>query len=146
MTVRTRELLSRDTLLNLLRLHDRLNAEFVDLFKGAGLTQAQYNVLRILSGAPKKGVPCQYVGEHLLTRVPDVTRLIDRMVSAELVRRDRSEEDRRVVLLRVTARGRRVCAGLTEPVMALHRGQFTHMSRKALAALNEGLEEALRGS
>ena len=146
MATRPKEILSRETFLALLRLHDRLNGTFSALFKEAGLTQAQYNVLRILNGAPKGGVSCQYVGERLLTRVPDVTRLIDRMVAAGLVSRERSTEDRRVVLIAITAQGRKLCASLDEPVMDLHRQQFTHMSKASLEALLLGLEEALEDS
>lgn len=134
---------SRDVYLNLVRLQDRLGAEFTALFREHGLTQAQYNVLRILIGAPTEGGSCQYVGERLVTRVPDVTRLIDRMVSAGLVQRSRSEVDRRVVLIRPTAKGRRLCDRLTEPVGDLHTRQMAHMPVKELAALNAALEAAL---
>ena len=134
---------SRDVYLNLVRLHDRLGAEFTALFREHGITQAQYNVLRILIGAPAEGGSCQYVGERLVTRVPDVTRLIDRMVSAGLVQRSRSEEDRRVVLIRPTAKGRRLCDSLTEPVNDLHGRQLAHLSAKAIAALGASLEDAL---
>ena len=143
MPQRTREVLSRDTFLQLVRLHDRLTGEFARLFKSEGLTQAQYNVLRILAGAPTGGVPCQYVGERLITRVPDVTRLLDRMVAQEWVSRERSDTDRRVVLVAITAQGRRLCAQLEEPVLELHRRQFGGLSRVQLQELLQGLGAAL---
>ena len=136
-------LLARDTYLALVRLHDRLEGEFAALFREAGLTGAQYNVLRILCGAPKAGASCQAIGDRLLTRVPDVTRLVDRMCAAGFVTRERSEDDRRVVLVRVTAKGRRQVRELEEPVLDLHRRQFDHLSAARLEDLLSGLEGAL---
>ena len=144
MATRRRDILARDTYLNLVRVHERLSADFSDLFREAGLTAAQYNVLRILLGGPSEGAPCQYIGERLLNRVPDVTRLVDRMQEAGLVSRSRSAEDRRVVLVRVTAKGTKLCRGLDGPVMKLHRRQFERLSARSLAAINESLEEVLR--
>ncbi len=138
-----KDILSRDAFLNLVRLHERLNCEFTELFRGEGLTQAWYNVLRILRGGPRTGAPCQYIGERLLTRVPDVTRLIDRMVAAGLVERERDEEDRRVVLVRVTAEGRSICRRLDGPVMDLHKKQFAHVKASDLERLNRSLLDAL---
>ncbi|MEM7306585.1 MAG: MarR family transcriptional regulator [Planctomycetota bacterium] len=134
---------ARDVYLNLVRAHEKLHAEFTALFREHGLTQAQYNVLRILLGGPKEGAPCQYVGERLLNRVPDVTRLIDRMETAGLVERERSAEDRRVVLVRVTAEGGRLCERLRRPVADLHRRQLAHMSPRQVEALSRGLQQVL---
>lgn len=145
MPTRNRTDLARDAFLNLARVHDRLSAEFAALFRAEGLTMPQFNVLRILLGGPREGAPCQYVGERLLTRVPDVTRLIDRMEAAGLVRRSRAEEDRRVVLVHATAKGRTTCEGLAAPVRKLHRKQFEHVSLQTLEALDGALEAVLAG-
>ena len=144
MATRTKDLLARDVFLNLLRVHDRLTGEFEKLFRSVGLTMTQFNVLRILRGAGKAGASCQYVGERLLTRVPDVTRLLDRMESAGLVRRTRSTADRRVVLVEPTPEGRRLCDQLEQPVLELHRKQFEGMTVQSLTALDEALQEVLR--
>jgi DNA-binding MarR family transcriptional regulator len=143
MATRPKDLLARDVYLNLVRLHERLDGGFAELFRRAGLSGAQYNVLRILRGAPRAGAPCQYIGERLLTRVPDVTRLLDRLGAAGLVTRRRSDEDRRVVLARLTAAGRELLARLDAPVAELHRRQLAGLSLKDLAALNRALEQAL---
>jgi DNA-binding MarR family transcriptional regulator len=143
MAPRPRDLLARDAYLNVVRLHERLDGEFEELFRQAGLSGAQYNVLRILRGAPREGLACQAIGERLLTRVPDVTRLLDRLEAAGLVTRRRSEEDRRVVLTRLTRAGRALLTRLDEPVAALHRRQFAGMPAAALATLNRALEQAL---
>ena len=73
-----------------------------------GVTPAQYNVLRILRGAGPNGLCRHEISDRLLTQVPDVTRLLDRMEAAGLVTRERSTEDRRLVATRITEEGRRL--------------------------------------
>jgi len=143
MSTPTKEILARDAFLSLTRLHDRLSGQFAVLFREAGVTQAQYNVLRILIGAGSQGAACQEIGSQLVQRVPDVTRLVDRMVRAGLVTRERTEEDRRVVRIRVSPKGKRICAGLEQPVLDLHRKQLDHLSRAQLAILQQSLQAAL---
>ena len=134
---------ARDAYLNLIRVHELLMGEFEELFRTAGLTHTQFNVLRILLTGPKGGVPCQAVGEGLLKRVPDVTRLLDRMERDGLVARRRSDEDRRVVLVEITAAGRDRAEGLYGAVDKLHRRQFAHLGAGETAALNDLLEATL---
>lgn len=122
-----KQLASRTMLLELLKTHDALQGEFAVLFKEHGLTLAQFNVLRILRGAGPQGLPCQAIGERLINRLPDVTRLLDRMESAKLVSRERSANDRRVVIVKLSAEGRRRVDALDEPVLALHERQVEHL-------------------
>ncbi|MEZ5973503.1 MAG: MarR family transcriptional regulator [Planctomycetota bacterium] len=135
--------LARETYLNLIRAHDRLLAGFHELFRGSGLTQAQFNVLRILRGAENQRASCQYIGQNLISAVPDVTRLVDRMLAAGLVSRERDKVDRRVVLVLLTEKGRRLVDSLDEPVDALHRRQFETLDPKDLVALHDILEDLL---
>lgn len=69
------------------------------------LTHAQYNVLRILRGAYPGGHPRYEIARRLVDRAPDVTRLLDRLEARGLVERERSAEDRRVCLARITPQG-----------------------------------------
>ena len=85
--------------------------------------------------------PTQQIAERLITRQPDVTRLVDRLCAAGLAVRRRCEEDRRVVYVVLTAAGRKALAALDAPVDALHRRQFAHMDRKRLALFGELLAE-----
>ena len=142
MTPSITESVERDTYLNLLRAHELLLSEFEELFKAHGLTHTQFNVLRILVTSSEKALPCQAIAENLLNRVPDVTRLLDRMEKSGLVTRTRSDEDRRVVL-RITAKGRRACEGLYAEVNTLHRKQLRHLPPTKLKALNAGLQAVL---
>ena len=141
MAKQNREILSRNVFLNLTRIHDRLSAEFNALFKSVGLTAPSYNVLRILIGGPEGGVPCQYIVDRLLTRVPDVTRLVDRIVKVGLVTRSQGLTDRRIVMIKVTAKGRKVCRSIDGPIVDLHRAQFKKMPVGQLEQLNKSLAE-----
>lgn len=140
MPPRAKTVLARDTYLALVRAQDRLAAQAMGLVKGRGLTLATYNVLRILRGAGGEGLACGEIGERLIHRVPDVTRMLDRMERDGLVRRARSSEDRRVVRTQLTAKGRAAVDALDEPVAALHAEQFAGFSVREIEALEVALE------
>jgi DNA-binding MarR family transcriptional regulator len=100
-----------------------------------GVTPAQYNVLRILRGAGPNGLCRHEISDRLLTQVPDVTRLLDRMEAAGLVTRERSTEDRRLVATRITEEGRRLLDRIDEPIMRLHAAQLSHVAPEQLRTL-----------
>lgn len=134
-----------EAFVNLLMTHEALSGEFDLLFKRHGLTHAQYNVLRILRGAGER-VSVQYIAEHIISRKPDVTRLVDRLVAQNLATRTRCTEDRRVVWVKITAKGTKQLAALDAPVAKLHHAQLGHMSNndlKTLAALLVRAREAV---
>ena len=130
--------------LNLLRTAAVLNAEFERLFKHTGLSEPQYNVLRILRGVGGCGVPCSEIGARMIARVPDVTRLVDRLEGAGLVERCRIPDDRRVVQVKITQKGRDALAGLDEPLLSLNKRLLSHMTAAELADLSRLLEKARR--
>ncbi len=138
--------LEAEAFLNVLRTSAALTGEFAEMLKPYELTQPQYNVLRILRGAGPDGLPSGDVGERMVSRDPDVTRLLDRMEARALVARERAREDRRVVTVRITPEGRRLVDALDEPVQALHARQLGHLSRDELVSLNALLERARRES
>ncbi|MDV6034842.1 MAG: MarR family transcriptional regulator [Phycisphaera sp. RhM] len=133
--------LQQETFLNLLRTSTLLHREFVLLFESAGLSDSQYNVLRILQGT---GTPMQIyqIGQHMITPQADISRLIDRMAKADLVIRERCGEDRRVVWIRLAAKGRAALKKLAKPLEELHRSQFKELSQQELTTLNELLFRA----
>lgn len=128
--------------MNLTRTQALLSRELDALLRCHGLTQVTYNILRILRGAGKRGLPCAKIGERMLTRVPDVTRLVDRLVKLGLVERYRTEEDRRLVFQRLTPTGRRLLADLDGPVRELHDHALGHLSDEELDELNALLVKA----
>ena len=106
------------------------------------LSGSQYNILRILRGAGEDGLPCSEISERLVSRDPDVTRLLDRMEKRGLVVRGRWSADRRVVTARITKEGMELANRLDAPVIENHRRQLGHMKKKDLRALIDLLEVA----
>jgi DNA-binding MarR family transcriptional regulator len=127
---------------NLLRTADALARGAEALLKPTGLSATQYNVLRILRGAGPEGLACREVGCRMISRDPDITRLMDRMESRGWIARARGEDDRRVVKTRITAEGLRVLTELDAPVQELHRRQLHHLPAKVLRQLSRLLERA----
>ena len=101
------------------------------------LSMTQYNVLRILRGAGKTGLCRNEIGQRLIARMPDVSRLLDRMETAELVHRRRSTEDRRLVNTMLTARGLALVQKLDNVVAEFQEQQVGHMSETQLGSLIE---------
>jgi DNA-binding MarR family transcriptional regulator len=125
----------------LLEAADSLGQEAEQLLKAAGLTGAQYNVLRILRGAEPEGLPCRGIGERMISHDPDMTRLLDRLEKRALITRVRQTDDRRVVKTRITSQALGLLKTLDQPVRELHRRQFRHMSAGRLKILSDVLEE-----
>jgi len=125
----------------LLRTADALLRDVERTLKPQELSHTQYNVLRILRGAGPGGLACREIGERMLTRDPDITRLLDRLEARGLVTRERQAKDRRVVKTRITPAGLRLLAALDEPIRTLHRRQMRHLSPARLRVLLELLEE-----
>ena len=128
----------------LLKAADTLSQEAEQLIKSAGLTMAQYNVLRILRGAEPEGLLCRGISERMISRDPDITRLLDRMENRGWITRHREKEDRRVVKTRITEDGLAALKKLDQPVRDLHKGQFRHMSAPQLKTLANLLAEVER--
>lgn len=126
---------------SLLRTADGLTQEAEQVIKTAGITGAQYNVLRILRGVLPEGLPCRVVGDRMISHDPDMTRLLDRMEKRGLINRERQKDDRRVVKTRITGEGLELLKALDQPVHELHKRQFGHMSTARLRTLASLLEE-----
>jgi DNA-binding MarR family transcriptional regulator len=120
--------------LELCRTQDLLSRQLAGLMKAEDLSANQYNVLRILRGVPE-GLPCGEIGNRMITRDPDITRLLDRLEKRELISRCRETKDRRMVMARITAEGLKLLARMDEPVREGHRRQLGHLGRERLRAL-----------
>src|SRR5216683_2802634 len=125
----------------LLQAADTLAQEAEQLVKIAGLTGAQYNVLRILRGAEPQGLACRAIGDRMISHDPDMTRLLDRLEKRGLITRERQTDDRRVVKTRITPQALSLLKTLDQPVRELHKHQFRHMSASRLKILSGLLEE-----
>jgi DNA-binding MarR family transcriptional regulator len=111
------------------------------LRRAGGLTPNQYNVLRILRGAGAEGLPSGEIVSRMVTRDPDVTRLVDRLVDRRLARRGRTASDRRVVRVTITPAGLELLATLDPAVAEAPRRLLGPVGRRRLAALRDLLEE-----
>jgi DNA-binding MarR family transcriptional regulator len=127
--------------LELLRTTDMLSRRLAQVLKLEDLSSTQYNVLRILRGAPE-GLPCGEIASRMITRDPDVTRLLDRLEKRGLISRCREAEDRRTVKTRIIPSGLKLLARLDEPVQTAHRQQLGHLGQDRLRALTELLRLA----
>jgi DNA-binding MarR family transcriptional regulator len=124
---------------------DRLMAPWAaHLKQAADLTHVQYNVLRILRGAGPGGLTAGEVGERLITRSPDVTRLIDRLEKRGLVVRKQDPDDRRAVRICITEPGREQIASLDQKARAMIRSSLGGLSARKLEALRDSLDAVLQ--
>ncbi len=133
--------LEEETFLNLIQTADRLVRSVESLFKPSGLSGTQFNVLRILRVAGDDGMPCGQICQQMITRDPDMTRLLDRLEKRGLIARSRDTNDRRIVRARITPTAVAMLAILDEPLTALHRRQFSHMRRDQLQTLIDLLKQ-----
>ncbi len=132
----------QEVFLNLQRTANLLALGMADVLKSEGITNAQYNVLRILRGAGPQGHTCGDVAARMVTREPDITRLLDRLEKNGLVTRARDSEDRRVVKVRITKKGLEVTNRLDEPLTEFLEEKLGHMGEESLRMLSQLLERA----
>ncbi len=139
------EVLEEEVHLGILRTAAVLEHAFAQALKPYAITPTQYNVLRILRGAGEGGLCRNEIGSRLLRPVPDVTRLLDRMVEMGLIGRRRGDTDRRLVRTRITSKGLELLERLDGPIIAIHRRRLAHVSQKTLRALSAALVEIRQG-
>jgi DNA-binding MarR family transcriptional regulator len=134
--------LEQEAFLNLWRTYDRLRALEDELFAQHELTPQQYNVLRLLKAAQPEGVPTLALAERLVSRAPDITRMLDKLAERGLIARQRPEDNRRVVQVRITAGGLDLLEKLAAPLRACHRRQLGHLKKTDLKRLTALLRAA----
>lgn len=131
--------LEAEAYLNLVRTTECLRQGLESLLKQAALSASQYNVLRILAGSPD-GLPCTEIGNRMVNRDPDVTRLLDRLEKRGLVIRSRQAADRRVIITRITGGGLELLHNLQQPLLKLQKQQLGHLKQSDLRQLIDLLE------
>lgn len=130
-----------DAFVRLVRTAELLSRNVEKVLRSGDVSPTQYNVLRILRGAPE-GLPCSEIAKRMITRDPDITRLLDRLEKRSLISRCRETKDRRMVLTRITPQGLKLLRDLDEPVTEIHKVQLGHLGREGLRSLMELLETA----
>ncbi len=143
-TARTRRFDSpaQEAYLNLWRTYDRLRAVEDELFARHDLTAQQYNALRLLRGVHPGRLPTLALAARLVSRAPDITRMLDRLEQRGLVKRARPPGNRRVVEVGLNAAGLALLAGLDEEVRACNAHMLGHLNRGDLRTLNDLLRKA----
>lgn len=132
--------LEAEALLNIHRTAGLLDAGLAEVLKPFELSPAQYNALRILRGAGKPGLPCGEIGCRMVTRDPDITRLLDRLEKRGLIGRSREGKDRRVITVRITASGIEALKKLDGAVDRFTHNHVGKLGAERLRALIETLE------
>ncbi|MEM6792960.1 MAG: MarR family winged helix-turn-helix transcriptional regulator [Acidobacteriota bacterium] len=133
----------QEAIIGLVRTTDIIRRRITELLAPAGITQQQYNVLRILRGAGEGGLPTLAIAERMVERTPGITRLIDRLVTKGWVIRERADEDRRRVDCRITAAGLELLAGL-DPVIATADSELLEVLGEDQLRTLIGLLDAIR--
>jgi|CXWL01.1.fsa_nt_gi DNA-binding MarR family transcriptional regulator len=109
-----------EAVVGILLVAAEVNREFGELCQAQGITLDQYNVLRILRGARDEGLPRCEVAGRMITKSPDVTRMIDRLVKQGLVVRTWGTENRRHSIARISPQGLAVLSALDPHVAAMN--------------------------
>lgn len=129
-----------ECLIALLRTADHVNLALERMMKDHGITPTQYNVLRILRGALPDGLTCSEIGKRLVNHVPDVTRLLDRIERSGWVKRERTSQDRRLVMIRLTGEGKQRVDEMDKPVRETTRAIMGVLDKKQTRELIELLD------
>jgi len=117
---------------------------WTQFLKTVPLTPNQYNVLRILRGAGRAGIRCGEIGKRMITRDPDITRLVDRLIDRGFAERISESGDRRSVRVRITAPGQALLARLDENADQMPRTVLAGLAPAQLEQLKTLLEDLVQ--
>jgi len=134
--------LEQEVFLNLWRTYDRLRALEDELFGRWSLTPQQYNVLRLLRAVHSETLPTLALANQLVSRAPDITRMLDRLEERGLIERDRPAENRRMVRIGITESGQALLDSIAGPLRQCHFRQLGHLAPARLKQLVALLREA----
>lgn len=132
----------QEVFLNLWRTYDRLRALEDEVFARHGLTAQQYNALRLLRAAHPRPVPTLALAGRLVSRAPDITRLLDRLAERRLIDRTRPVENRRTVMVGISPAGIELLDGLAVEVRDCHARQLGHLDAGEMSKLVMLLKKA----
>ena len=134
--------LEQEVFLNLWRTYDRLRMVEDELFARFELTPQQYNVLRLLDRTGVRGTATLQLASRLVSRAPDITRMLDKLERRGLIERTRPADDRRTVRIRLTDSGRKLIGEISDPLQTCHARQLGHLSDAQLRTLVQLLRAA----
>lgn len=127
--------LEQEVFLNLWRTYDRLRAFEDELFARYELTPQQYNALRILRSVHPEKINTLDLAARLVSKAPDITRLLDKLQQRGLIERDRPAENRRIVRIGIAREGNALLDAMRGPILECHARQLGHLSQQQLRDL-----------
>ena len=136
--------LQQEAYLSLWRTYDRLRAFEDALFQQFDITAQQYNLLRLLAAAHPKPLPTLDLASRLISRAPDITRMLDKLETLGLIARTRHDADRRTVLVSIARKGQSLLDEIEQPLHECHQQQLGHLSKIQLRSLIDLLKETRR--
>jgi DNA-binding MarR family transcriptional regulator len=134
--------MEEEAILNLLRTADFFERDLQQRTRVWGITSTQYNVLRILRGAPPEGLTCNAIGERMITAEPDITRLLGRLKALKLIRQRRDRQDRRVVRTQIADAGLELLRKMDAEILKAPKELLAHLSSAETAEFIRLLEKA----
>jgi len=134
--------LEQEAYLQLWRTYDRLREIEERMFQKHGVTAQQYNALRVLRSVRPRSMATSALAGRLVSRAPDMTRLLDRLEEPGFVRRERDAGNRRVVQVAITAGGMTLLSRLAGDVRRCGREQLGHLDPRTLRTLIAALKRA----
>jgi DNA-binding MarR family transcriptional regulator len=134
-------ILEERAFIGILRAADRLERQIAGMFKQYDLTPTQYNALRILRGGGPTGLACGQIGDRMISRDPDITRLLDRLKRRGLISRRRGHYDRRIIKTFITPSGLELLARMDRPVEQFHLRALRDVNKHDLRGLIGVLEK-----
>jgi DNA-binding MarR family transcriptional regulator len=133
--------IQHEVFLSLLVTVDRLSRRHSEFMAEYGVSQKQYNILRILRGAGSQGIPVMEIGRRMIEKSPDVSRIIDRLIDLGFVKRRRQRNDRRVVIVTITDKGLHLLSKMDIPVREEVVNALRHVPESDLKQLSSLLEQ-----
>ncbi len=127
--------LQQQAFLELWRTYDCLKAEEEMVFGEFEISSQQYNALRLLKTASPSPLAVSALGQRMITRAPDMTRMLDRLERQALIARVRRDDNRRVVEVTITQAGSKLLRRIAKPIRACHQRQFGHLPAGQLMEL-----------
>lgn len=127
--------LEQEVYLNLWRTYDRLRALEDEVFGPHGVTSQQYNVLRLLAANHPEPLPTLTIANRMISKSPDITRMLDKLEAQSLILRNRPAENRRLVLISITKNGLELLDDISTPLQQCHEKQLGHLSPRELDQL-----------
>lgn len=135
----------QEAILSVLRTSDLLENRISRFLRSWGLTMSQYNVLRILRGEGRP-MACLEVADRMIQVAPAITRVVEQLLTLELIERRQCQTDRRVFHIELTARATQLLRQIDQPILELHASQLSNVRPEDLKTLIRILEATRQGA